>query len=142
MIRAFGIVIALHLHFILLVMQYKCKHCKTTISANDGTNLNLLPPHMRQAYPVPPRYAAGTFHLRQDAIYGNGDWFFRHLLQSRGRQYLQKVQAYMSQSPASPSMDWNALCNGYYPPNGEQVRTIYESAEYGYSNVERCKRQV
>ena len=138
-------------------MQYKCKHSKTTISANDGTLLNLLPPHMRQAYPVPPRYAAGTFHLRQDAIfalesimktYGNGDWFFRHLLQSRGRQYLQKVQAYMSQSPANPPMDWNEFCNGYYPPTGEQIRTIYEVAEYsalqlyGYSTIERYKREV
>jgi hypothetical protein len=79
-------------HTWAMVMHYKCNCCDFRVAGNAGELLISLPPHIRDAYHVHPRYAEGNFHLSktttdllEDVIvtYGNGEYFSKSLYQRR-----------------------------------------------------------
>ena len=144
------------------VMRYNCLACDKKTPANDPKLLLSLPPHMRQCYPVEPRYANGAFHLTQQAsdeldavmlTYGNGDFFARKLYQTASRNYLRAVENYLSIVPHSHKgghayhLDLHEWL-GRLPPTGESIRECYLMAEnsentvYGYSHLDRYKREL
>ena len=125
------------------VMRYNCSACDKKTPANDPKLLLSLPPHMRQCYPVEPRYANGAFHLTQQAsdeldavmlTYGNGDFFSRKLYQTASRNYLRAVENYLSIVPHSHKgghayhLDLHEWL-GRLPPTGESIRECYLMAE-------------
>ena len=89
-------------------MHYKCTECRLTIAANDGRILMSLPPHVRVAYPVEPKYASGTFHFHEDLssevevlmkTYANARFVSNCLYREMCKQYTKKMLTYLSQSP-------------------------------------------
>ena len=125
------------------VMRYNCSACDKKTPANDPKLLLSLPPHMRQCYPVEPRYANGAFHLTQQAsdeldavmlTYGNGDFFARKLYQTASRNYLRAVENYLSIVPHSHKgghayhLDLHKWL-GRLPPTGESICKCYLMAE-------------
>ena len=151
-------------------MSYRCQNCKRIVDANDGRLLNLLPAHVSSNYPVLPKYAKNgsfdmandeyrrnaSFHLHRDVTqvlervmetYGNGDMASVHMLQSLGRHYTNKVRTYLSKAPTKSFVSPAEFINGFWPPSGQTLRSLYDSSEYsplqpyGYSNYEQNVRE-
>ena len=138
-------------------MTYKCNKCKKHVKANDGRLLHLLSPHIRETYPVLPRYAQGQFHLRTDLsdavdsvmkTYGNAEFVSRQMVAQQGRFYERKALSYLSMDVIHPYPDYEMWRQDVHPPTPETIRTTYFNAEYsslqpyGYCNVERYVREL
>ena len=139
-----------------VVMRYECVKCEMGFAANSGVILNSLPAHVRQAYPVDPRYAAGTFHLsiaitdNIDVVmktYGNGNMVSKSLIQQQGKHYTRKLENYLSMNPDKSYVGFYELL-GTYPPSGSDIRFLYEQAEKsedtptGVCNYDRYLREL
>jgi hypothetical protein len=144
------------------IMVYRCDCCKQRVPGNSGKLLYSLPPHVRDAYPVHPRYAVGTFHLSRQltdeldevmVTYGNGEFFSRSLYQRLNQQYFNRVDTYYAQckylkvqkSKPYPTLeDWV----GRFYPNGAKFRELYEVGQRstltrsGISDYERQTREL
>ena len=79
-----------------ILMNYKCKKCEMTYTANDGRILASLPSYLRNLYPVDPVYCSGTFHFHRDLsddldllmkTYANASFIGKKLHQKIGIQY-------------------------------------------------------
>jgi hypothetical protein len=149
-------------HMWAVVMTYKCNCCDSRVAGNEGELLMALPPHIRDAYPVHPRYASGNFHLSnttsdwlEDLIvtYGNGEYISRSLYQRLNLIYYRYVDNYYEQCKflgltkvkKYPELgEWI----GEYYPDGAKFRQLYEIAQQstltrtGYSEMERYTREI
>ncbi|KAG7337271.1 hypothetical protein IV203_006809 [Nitzschia inconspicua] len=144
-----------------ILMNYECKAkgecCKSRFAANDGRLLTSLPAHVRQAYPVDPRYATGGFHLAEcitsdlDILmktYASGSFISRKMYRRLCNAYVSKVQTYLSKNPSAEIPLFDDFTNGFYPPSPASIRKIFESAEesaetpYGYSFKDRYTREL
>jgi hypothetical protein len=138
------------------IMRYDCEDCSLSYSANSGALLSSLPAHVRQAYPVDPRYAAGTYHLSIDITddvdvimktYGNGNMISKSLYQQQGKHYTRKLENYFSINPNKNYVAFHDII-GSYAPSGAAIRFLYEQAENtkdtrtGVSNFERFQREL
>lgn len=140
------------------VMVYTCLTCRARINANNAKLLVSLPAHIRNAYPVDPRYAGQTgFHLHYSATdeldavmktYGNGDFFSKKLYQSSGLQYSRHLESYLSQSPTEKFPTYTEWTGQNYPPSGSSIQSHYLAAEesdctpYSISNLNRYRREL
>ena len=139
------------------VMKYKCKTCQTQYAANDGRLLSLLPPCIREIYPVAPRYATGAFHFNEAltdnledlmVTYASANYVSKQLYRRLDTEYERKVRTYFSKSPCLPFLSYEEFTANFFPPNAPAIRRLYEDAEYsnltdyGYSNFERYKREM
>ena len=153
-----------------IVMTYKCTHCSLRYDANDGQLLMALPIHVRNAYPVYPKYADNTmsFHLDKPTsqileglmlTYGNGDKVSRMIYEGITSQHLEKFTAYLSEWKSLLTMKGNEDAPPLYPdlhgdfittwpPSGDSLRDLYERAaisrcnQYGVSDKDRCTREI
>ena len=140
-----------------VVMDYDCPVCKAKYKANDGRLLSLLPAHVRNTYPVLPRYATGSFHLHIDLTddvedlmktYANAGFVSTKLHRKMGKKFVRKVESYLSKNPKYPFLDFETFHGGNYPPTASSIRQQYQEAEhsflmpYNYSNVERYTREL
>ena len=140
-----------------IIMTYKCQTCDNLYQANDGRILAGLPPPVRRAYPVLPKYATGTFHLHRDftddmepamRTYANGKFVSEKLYRKMHIDYTRKVETYLSLAPTKQVPAKHHYTGGTHPPTDEQIRSAFVSAEesnltsYAYSNCERYKREL
>ncbi|KAG7346282.1 hypothetical protein IV203_005350 [Nitzschia inconspicua] len=144
-----------------ILMNYECKAkgecCESRFAANDGRLLTSLPAHVRQAYPVDPRYATGGFHLAEcitsdlDILmktYASGSFISRKMYRRLCNAYVSKVQTYLSKNPSAEIPLFDDFTNEFYPPSPGSIRKIFESAEksaetpYGYSFKDRYTREL
>lgn len=142
-----------------VLMKYKCKRCNTTYRANDGRLLTLLPSHIRDIYPVTPRYATpgGTFHLSCDLsvdleenmmTYANADVVSKRLYKKMNASYVRKVSSYLSQPATQNFLSEEDFTNGLFPPSGETLRNLYDEvvrvplSDYGFSEFSRFTREI
>ena len=154
-------------------MAYNCPECKSpTIHGNDAKLLVSLPEYVRNAYPVDPRYATGTFHLDRDCTemldeimptFGNGDMLSRLLYSRINKDYLRRFTEYLSywkayqivaakvegiqmSPPKYPEKDGDFITA--YPPPGDALRDLFDHAcstnltSYGVSDHDRCTREM
>lgn len=139
------------------LMSYKCQNCRQMFTSNDGRLLVTLKPSIREAYPVEPRYAEGTFHLHQQATddmeaifktYGNGDFFCKKLYRSSALQFERKILSYISLGHEMSYVDYETWTGCNFPPSGQLLREYYAKAEqstnwsYGYSNYHRYNLEL
>jgi len=142
------------------VMRHHCNHCEACVRANDPSLLCSLPPHMRQKYPVEPRYANGGFHLTVGAsdelesimvTYGNADFFAKKLYQSAANQFCRHLECWASIHPTRNGRHYKIGLHewlGRLPPTGESIRSCYLAAEestnnpWGISNINRGNREL
>jgi hypothetical protein len=149
-------------HMWAVVMHYKCNCCDVRVAGNAGELLMKLPPHIRDAYPVYPRYAEGNFHLAkstsdlmEDVIvtYGSGDYFSRSLYQRLNLVYYRNADNYYEQCVYLNLIKVNnypdfATWIGIFYPDGAKFRSLYERAQEsqltrtGYSEMERYTREI
>jgi hypothetical protein len=142
-----------------VLKKYRCNSCERLVDANDAGLLANLPAHVREIYPVPPRYCNGRTHLHKDLIdiveslmltYGNADFIAKHMVSQLGKKYENQVATYLSKGKGPTSSypkekDW---MQKRFPPSGETLRLAYFEAEssklqpYGYSNKERYNREL
>ena len=116
----------------------KNKFCSVKlIAGNDGLILQNLPVHVRNCYPVEPRYATGPWHLSSllthdiEAViktYASGDFVSAKLLQSQGKAYERAVETYLSRGARSNFVTFEEF-TGEYPPSGANIRESFKSAE-------------
>ena len=140
-----------------VVMTYKCQKCNKHVKANDGRLLHLLDAHVRDTYPVLPRYAHGQFHFNTELsdiidsvmkTYGNAEFVSRQMVAQQGRFYQRKVLSYLSMDVLHPYPDYETWRQDIHPPMPETIRNTYFEAEYsslqpyGYCNVERYVREL
>ena len=140
-----------------VVMTYKCKKCKRHVKANDGRLLHLLDAHVRETYPVQPRYAQVLFHLNTELsdivdsvmkTYGNAEFVSCQMVAQQGRFCQRKVHSYLSMDVIHPYPDYETWRQDIHPPMPETIRTTYFDAEYsslqpyGYCNVEQYVREL
>jgi hypothetical protein len=150
-------------HMWAIIMTYKCNCCGIRVAGNAGELLAQLPPHIRNAYPVEPRYATGTFHLSkktsdwlEDLIvtYGNGEFISKSLYQRLNKVYLEYVDSYYEQcvylglhNKVKKYPDFKEWVGEYYP-DGAKFRQLYEHAQQsnltrtGYSEMMRYTREI
>ena len=125
-----------------VVMKYNCtnKQCMGCFDGNDGAILHQLPEYIRKKYPVYPKHATGTFHLTKVAAdlledtmvtYGNGEFFSKLLYNSINRDYLNRLEDYLSyhvgnnlKAERYPEKDGEFL--KVTPPNGLALRNLYQ----------------
>jgi hypothetical protein len=139
------------------VMHYKCKNCATRVAGNDGSLLNTLLAHIRQAYPVEPRYATGAFHCATEIsddfdgtmkTYCNAEFLFCCPHQLQGRKYERSIENYYSLGPVDKSYPTFPEWIGMYPPSGKTIRELYDKAERsaftstGVSNSDWYKHKI
>jgi hypothetical protein len=114
-----------------VVMNYKCPCCKSTVTVNDGELLATLPAHVRNMYPVDPRYASGTFHLHKDitdgldsfmTTYVNAGFVSKLLYKKRGIVYTEKCMTYLSQNPKIDFVSYDDFKGSTYPPSANSLR--------------------
>jgi hypothetical protein len=154
-------------HIWAVVMSYICNSCNKRVNGNDGELLHKLPPHIRDAYPVHPRYASGNFHLSKSTsenlehiivTYGNGDYFSKSIYQRLYSVYVRYINNYYSQCQYLNNNNNNKTMVLKYPnfneftgvwyPDGAKFRELYERAqtspltECGYSECERYTREI
>jgi hypothetical protein len=140
-----------------VLKKYRCNSCERLVDANDAGLLNNLPAHVREIYPVPPRYCNGRTHLHKDLVdiveslmltYGNADFIAKHMVSQLGKQYENQVATYLSKGPTSSYPKEKDWMQKRFPPSGETLRLAYFEAEssklqpYGYSNKERYNREL
>ena len=141
-----------------VVMQYKCEKCGSTYKANDGRLLTLLPNHIREIYPVEPKYATGGFHLCNQLAdeleynmrtYANADAVSRRLRDKIYKSYTKKVGTYLSQNMlVTPFITDEEYVSKLLPPSGGSLRDLYDAVvrspltDYGYSTFERWVREM
>jgi hypothetical protein len=148
-----------------IVMSYTCSLCKTRVNGNDGRLIYSLPEYIRDAYPVLPRYATGNFHISRSSsdlleevimTYGNGDFVSRLLYGAINKDYLRRLELYLShwkehngdglECKPFPKKDSEYLTR--YPPYGDSLRKLYDHAARsplnygGVSDVERHTREI
>jgi hypothetical protein len=138
------------------VMQYKCKRCNVNIPGNSGIILNSLPAHIRQAYPVEPQFATGSFHLATEIsddldsmmkTYCNAEYISRHLHLAQAKRYERAIENFMSLSPSASYPSFPEFI-GIYPPSGRAIRELFDKAERstftvtGVSNFSRYNREI
>lgn len=145
------------------VMTYQCVSCKANYPANDGSILLQIPPHVRRAYPVEPRFAISgfNFQLSKDVTcnlrgamltQGSGENESKLLYRKSREKYTEAVATFLSKLPDAMNLgqpfpitfkDW---CR--FPPGGDQLRNYYRQGEqssdtvYGYSNKDRYVREI
>eukprot|EP00980_Cylindrotheca_fusiformis_P011010 scaffold2528_cov62-Cylindrotheca_fusiformis.AAC.1 len=87
--------------------------------------------------------------------YANGEQLSQQLWQARAQQYTSKAGTYISRVKfgasgfkARPFLNSDTFLTRTKPPYGEKIRRLYQEAEYsnlqpyGYSNMERYKREL
>jgi len=147
------------------VMNYKCVSCNVLYAANDGSLLLQIPPHLRRAYPVEPRFALSggfNFHLSKDVTsnlcgamltQGSGENVSKSLYRKSREKYTEAVTAFLSKLPDATVLQQSfpipfneEWCR--FPPGGDQLRSYYcqgeqsEHTVYGYSNKDRYVREI
>ena len=140
-----------------ICMNYKCGTCNTTYAANEGALLAMLPPHIREIYPVLPIYAQGGFHLTRDVsedlreqmvTYANGDVVSKRLYKKLCLHYTNKIETYLSQEPNKDFISETSFIADVFPPSGKTLRSLFLEAQktpltsYGYSHSQRHKREL
>lgn len=153
-------------HIWAVVMSYCCNKCNKRVNGNDGELLVQLPSHIRDAYPVHPRYAFGNFHLSKATseslehvivTYGNGEYFSKSLYQRMYSLYVRNTNNYYSQCSYLQKKfgnceiikypNFNEFIGVYYP-DGAKFRELYEKAQIsiltdcGYSEMDRYTREI
>ena len=136
-----------------IVMSYDCSVCKARFTGNDGRLLASLPPHVRAAYPVEPRYASASkiCHVHKDVTllydellttYSNGEHVSRCLYRVINEDYKNRALRYFSLwsdakkekphvfqhkvPPEYPVKDGEFLT--FYPPVGADIREAFYEA--------------
>ena len=150
------------------VMTYKCVSCKATYAANAGSLLQQIPPHIRRAYPVEPRFALSGFHfhLSKDVTcnlrgamltQGSGENESKLLYRKSREKFTEAVATFLSKLPDATAdlprqflqnfpISYKDWCRS--PPGGDQLRSYYCQGEqscdtiYGYSNKDRYVREI
>jgi len=140
------------------VMSYQCVSCKANYTANHGSLLLQLPPHLRRAYPVEPRFAISgfNFHLSKDVTsnlrgamltQGSGDNESKMLYRKSREKFTEAVTTFLSKLPdaTNPHQQFPITFKDWcrFPPGGDQLRNYYRQGEqscdtiYGYSNTDK-----
>ncbi len=145
------------------VMMYQCESCKANYPANHGSILLQIPPHLRRAYPVEPRFALSgfNFHLSKDVTcnlrgamltQGSGENESKLLYRKSREKYMEAVETFLSKLPDAINLGqpfpitFKEWCR--FPPSGDQLRNYYRQGEqssdtvYGYSNKDRYAREI
>jgi hypothetical protein len=100
------------------------------VAANDAGLLVNLPAHVRDIYPVPPRYCNGRTHLHKDLVdiveslmltYGNADFIAKHMVGQLGKKYENQVSTYLSKEPTSSYPKEKDWMQKRFPPSGETL---------------------
>jgi hypothetical protein len=100
------------------------------VDANDAGLLVNLPAHVRNIYPVPPRYCNGRTHLHKDLVdiveslmltYGNADFIAKHMVSQLGKKYENQVSTYLSKGPTSSYPKEKDWMQKRFPPSGETL---------------------
>ena len=113
-----------------VVMTYKRTKCTSHIKANDSRLLHLLDAHVRETYPVQPRYAQGQFHLSTDLsdvvdsvmkTYRNAEFLSRQMVAQQGRFYERKILSYLSMDVVHPYPDYEMWRQDIHPPSPETI---------------------
>lgn len=145
------------------VTTYKCEECKAEFKGNDGRLLAVLPPHVRNCYPVEMKYAGGaSFHFHRDAsllfgetllTYSNGDHLHRVMYRAMNNEYTRRATEYFSlwcNVPGTPPpfpKDIGVFFK-VYPPMGERIRETFADASTsiltlsGISDKDRHEREI
>jgi hypothetical protein len=122
-----------------VLMNYKCEACSSMFLANDCRILMQLDAHIRDAYPVDPKYAQGTFHMDIDltddlellmTTYANGSYVGKKMNRKLGLKYTRKVETYLSQFPnneATSPVSFEEFSRGFSPPSAAAIRTLYKA---------------
>ena len=151
------------------VMNYKCVPCNVHYAANDATLLLQIPPHLRRAYPVEPRFALSgfNFHLSKDVTsnlcgamltQGSGENVSKSLYRKSREKYTEAVTTFLSKLPDATVLQEGQILQSFpmsfneewcrFPPGGDQLRNYYcqgeqsEHTVYGYSNKDRYVREI
>jgi len=113
----------------------------------------MLPAHVAAAYPVPPRYATseGGFLLHKNAIaffehmlktYANGEQCSLFLVRAMASRYLEKARTYLSQKLSQPFPDFYSYTNNKWPPNGDNIRRLYQQGSTNRQSILHCNPTV
>ena len=144
-------------------MNYCCNICKKCVTGNDGTLLYSLPCHIRQEYPVEPRFATGQeFHLSTTfsdwlgmlALTDcSGEKVAKLQVEKTGHQYQRRLAASfdqcnamgMTNAPKHPDLhEWI----GQYSPSGSHLWDLIDNTAklpltlLGVAEYDRTKREV
>ena len=138
-----------------IVMSYKCGTCSNRFEGNDGRLLSILPPHVRDLYPVEPKFASPnvstTHHIHRDvtvlfddmlATYSNGTHISRCIYRVLNNDYKRRATCYFSlwnhaqatlpetfgtfTPPPFPKKDCEFIT--FFPPTGSQILEGFEQA--------------
>jgi hypothetical protein len=145
------------------VMNYSCYQCRQNVSGADGRLLQSLPSHIRQEYPVDPRFASNQdFHLSrtfsdwlQELVItdASGDKIAKSIVKKQGTQYERRLDSYLDQcrfANVTDALGYPSVHEwiGRYCPSGSHLRNLVDSSSRsslticGISDYERCTREI
>lgn len=146
-----------------VIMNYQCNECGECVSANNGKLLQSLPSHIRQEYPVDPRFAQDKdFHFLQDfsdwipelmITDASGDKIAHSVVKKQGSLYQRRLDSYFdwcSYTGVTDALEYPSFheWSGRYCPAGEHLRDLYNSTVRsplticGIADFERCTREI
>lgn len=146
-----------------VINNYCCNKCKKCVAGNDGELLQSLPSHVRQEYPVDPRFATRQdFHLSYTfsdwlktllITDTNGDKIAKSVVKKMGNQHTRRVDSYLDQcayTGVNNARGYPAFHEwiGRFPPSGEHLRNLFNDTSRsaltisGISDFERSNREI
>jgi len=133
-----------------IVTRLECPCCKRKFNSNEADVLVNLPEHAASTYPVETTHAQPNYncHLTRNATevfatiivtYGNGELCSKLLFNSINRDYIQRLKIYysMAKQTKGPIEKYPTREGTFikaYPPLGESVRDMYDTASSSQKN--------
>ncbi len=145
------------------IMNYSCNQCGRHVSGTDGRLLQSLPSHIRQEYPVDPRFASNQdFHLSRTfsdwlrelvVTDASGDKIAKSVAKKQGTQYERRLNSYFDQchfANVTDALRYPSFHEwiGRFCPSGDHLRDLVDSSSRsslticGISDYERCTREI